>query len=69
MSEPADETADAADPAQPGPSLDAPVYIPDNPGVLVKNNRQMLLELKVFPIFLIQLFQFQLPIQNLLRVR
>ena len=37
------------DPAQPGPSLDAPVYIPDNPGVLVKNNRQMLLELKVDP--------------------
>ena len=39
----------ADDPAQPGPSLDAPVAIPDNPGVLVKNNRQMLLELKVDP--------------------
>ncbi|HOU40575.1 MAG TPA: hypothetical protein PK829_04850 [Promineifilum sp.] len=37
------------DPAQPGPSLSAPVAIPDNPGVLVKNNRQMLLELKVDP--------------------
>jgi len=37
------------DPAQPGPSLAAPVAIPDNPGVLVKNNRQMLLELKVDP--------------------
>ncbi len=32
-----------------GPSLDAPVYIPDNPGVLVKNNQNMLLELKVDP--------------------
>ena len=42
-------TISAADPAQPGPSLDAPVAIPDNPGVLVKNNRQMLLELKVDP--------------------
>ena len=42
-------TTDAADPAQPGPSLNAPVAIPDNPGVLVKNNRQMLLELKVDP--------------------
>jgi len=40
---------DNDDPAQPGPSLDTPVYIPDNPGVLVKNNRQMLLELKVDP--------------------
>ena len=40
----------ADDPAQPvGPSLDAPVAIPDNPGVLVKNNRNMLLELKVDP--------------------
>ncbi|MBX7251332.1 MAG: hypothetical protein K1X50_05055 [Candidatus Promineofilum sp.] len=39
----------AGDPAQPGPSLSAPVAIPDNPGVLVKNNRQMLLELKVDP--------------------
>jgi len=38
-----------SDPAQPGPSLSAPVAIPDNPGVLVKNNRQMLLELKVDP--------------------
>lgn len=38
------------DPAQPvGPSLDAPIAIPDNPGVLVKNNRNMLLELKVDP--------------------
>ena len=40
----------ADDPARPvGPSLDAPVAIPDNPGVLVKNNRNMLLELKVDP--------------------
>ena len=40
----------ADDPAQPvGPSLDAPIAIPDNPGVLVKNNRNMLLELKVDP--------------------
>ena len=39
----------AGDPAQPGASLSAPVAIPDNPGVLVKNNRQMLLELKVDP--------------------
>ena len=39
----------ADDPAQAGPSLNAPVAIPDNPGVLVKNNRQMLLELKVDP--------------------
>jgi len=38
------------DPAQPvGPSLDTPIAIPDNPGVLVKNNRNMLLELKVDP--------------------
>lgn len=38
------------DPAQPiGPTLDAPIAIPDNPGVLVKNNRNMLLELKVDP--------------------
>lgn len=42
-------TTDAGDPAQPGPSLDSPVAIPDNPGVLVKNNRNMLLELKVDP--------------------
>lgn len=38
------------DPAQPvGPSLDAPIAIPDNPGVLVKNRQNMLLELKVDP--------------------
>jgi len=36
------------DPAQPvGPSMDAPIAIPDNPGVLVKNRQNMLLELKV----------------------
>ena len=39
------------DPAQPvGPSLDSPVAIPDNPGVLVKNRQNMLLELKVDPV-------------------
>lgn len=32
-----------------GPSLDAPIAIPDNPGVLVKNRQNMLLELKVDP--------------------
>lgn len=38
------------DPAQPvGPSLDVPIAIPDNPGVLVKNRQNMLLELKVDP--------------------
>jgi hypothetical protein len=38
------------DPAQPvGPSMDAPIAIPDNPGVLVKNRQNMLLELKVDP--------------------
>ena len=36
------------DPAQPvGPSMDEPIAIPDNPGVLVKNRQNMLLELKV----------------------
>jgi len=41
---------EADDPAQPvGPSLDAPIAIPDNPGVLVKNRQNMLLELKVDP--------------------
>lgn len=40
----------ADDPAQPvGPSMDAPIAIPDNPGVLVKNRQNMLLELKVDP--------------------
>ena len=40
----------ADDPAQPvGPSLEAPIAIPDNPGVLVKNRQNMLLELKVDP--------------------
>lgn len=40
----------ADDPAQPvGPSLDEPIAIPDNPGVLVKNRQNMLLELKVDP--------------------
>lgn len=43
-------TVPAGDPAQPiGPSLDAPIAIPDNPGVLVKNRQNMLLELKVDP--------------------
>ncbi len=38
------------DPAQPvGPSMDEPIAIPDNPGVLVKNRQNMLLELKVDP--------------------
>ncbi len=38
------------DPAQPlGVSMDAPIAIPDNPGVLVKNRQNMLLELKVDP--------------------
>lgn len=38
------------DPAQPvSPSMDAPIAIPDNPGVLVKNRQNMLLELKVDP--------------------
>lgn len=38
------------DPAQPvGPSMDTPIAIPDNPGVLVKNRQNMLLELKVDP--------------------
>jgi hypothetical protein len=42
--------ADPDDPARPvGPSLDAPIAIPDNPGVLVKNRQNMLLELKVDP--------------------
>lgn len=42
--------AGADDPARPvGPSLDAPIAIPDNPGVLVKNRQNMLLELKVDP--------------------
>ncbi|MCZ2113951.1 MAG: hypothetical protein LC131_08970 [Anaerolineae bacterium] len=41
---------EAGDPAQPvGPSMDAPIAIPDNPGVLVKNRQNMLLELKVDP--------------------
>jgi hypothetical protein len=41
---------DPDDPAQVvGPSLDAPIAIPDNPGVLVKNRQNMLLELKVDP--------------------
>lgn len=41
---------EADDPAQPvGPSMDAPIAIPDNPGVLVKNRQNMLLELKVDP--------------------
>jgi hypothetical protein len=39
----------AADPAQAGPSMSAPIAIPDNPGVLVKNRQNMLLELKVDP--------------------
>lgn len=39
------------DPAQSvGLSMDAPVAIPDNPGVLVKNRQNMLLELKVDPV-------------------
>jgi hypothetical protein len=43
-------TVAADDPAQPvGPALDAPIAIPDNPGVLVKNRQNMLLELKVDP--------------------
>lgn len=42
-------TAAADDPAQAGPSMDAPIAIPDNPGVLVKNRQNMLLELKVDP--------------------
>lgn len=38
------------DPAQSvGPSMDAPIAIPDNPGVIVKNRQNMLLELKVDP--------------------
>lgn len=38
------------DPAQPvGVSMDTPIAIPDNPGVLVKNRQNMLLELKVDP--------------------
>jgi hypothetical protein len=41
---------DPDDPARPvSPSLDAPIAIPDNPGVLVKNRQNMLLELKVDP--------------------
>lgn len=41
---------EADDPALPvGPSMDAPIAIPDNPGVLVKNRQNMLLELKVDP--------------------
>ena len=41
---------EVGDPAQPvGPSLDEPIAIPDNPGVLVKNRQNMLLELKVDP--------------------
>jgi hypothetical protein len=41
---------DPGDPARPvSPSLDAPIAIPDNPGVLVKNRQNMLLELKVDP--------------------
>lgn len=40
----------AEDPAQPvGFSMDEPIAIPDNPGVLVKNRQNMLLELKVDP--------------------
>lgn len=40
----------ADDPAQiVGPSMDTPIAIPDNPGVLVKNRQNMLLELKVDP--------------------
>lgn len=43
-------TVSEDDPARPvGPALDAPIAIPDNPGVLVKNNQSMLLELKVDP--------------------
>ncbi len=43
-------TVAADDPAQPvGPALDAPIAIPDYPGVLVKNRQNMLLELKVDP--------------------
>lgn len=41
---------EADDPAQPiGLNMDAPIAIPDNPGVLVKNRQNMLLELKVDP--------------------
>lgn len=36
------------DPAQPV-SMTSPVYIPDNPGVLVKNRQNMVVELKVDP--------------------
>jgi hypothetical protein len=49
---PAGESALATgdDPALPVPvSGDMPVYIPDNPGVLVKNKENMIVELKVDP--------------------
>jgi hypothetical protein len=45
---PANVAAD--DPAQPiDPAAGAPIAIPDNPGVLIKNRQNMLLELKVDP--------------------
>lgn len=40
---------DPDDPAQPVDVTASPVYIPDNPGVLVKNRQNMLIELKVDP--------------------
>ena len=52
VSESAQATAIVAadDPAQPvTPGMEAPIAIPDNPGVLVKNRQNMLLELKVDP--------------------
>lgn len=42
--------ADGTDPAQPvGITTESTIAIPDNPGVLVKNRQNMLLELKVDP--------------------
>lgn len=50
VEEQATALVETGDPAQAvGPSLDAPISIPDNPGVLVKNRQNMLLELKVDP--------------------
>lgn len=43
------QAADPDDPAQPVVLSANPVYIPDNPGVLVKNRQNMLIELKVDP--------------------
>lgn len=42
-------TTDPDDPAQPVNLAANTVYIPDNPGVLVKNRQNMLIELKVDP--------------------